>query len=541
MATDFSAYPACPVISRAVAPQARSLGWAGMYARAGLACVAGLLHAAGWLFPGTWYAVWLAQAATIGLGTMCRPRVAFLYGSLTGAVGIALSFYWGLAALQNTFDASPLTAGAVFLGLVAIEAAGFGMFCCAVSIAAGRGVGALWIVPMVWVAIEHCLPRVFPWKLGYSQLEVVPLLQVAELVGPTGIGFVMTAVAAIPAAVVLGWQGQAAQRRAAIVLTNAALLLLVATVAFGQARMAQWSAWMASQPKLRVGMIQVDPSFVGSEQKLRERSLAVHDRVDLLCWPELSLGTYCEDLMHFRDPAKTKLLSRQSHDSLEPAKGLTCHLLASGRLYRKSAGEEGPYAMTAFLISPEQAIVGRYRKQTLLPFGEFIPGETWFPELRHWAGLYETVEAGADASPLGMTNGEKLGVVICYEDALQSGARKTVARGAEALFSLIQGTSFENRLTLVQHQRLAVLRAVENRRYFVRCSSTGVTCVIDPVGRVIAQLAPQVEGTLLSEICLIRSRTLFHWLDDLFPLLCTAIAGCGLAALHKRRIASDGC
>src|SRR5436190_16495819 len=98
MATDVSAHPACPVISRGAAPQARSLGWAGVCGRASLAGVAGLLHAAGWLFPGAWYAVWLAQATMIGLGTMCRPRAALLYGSLTGAVGIAMSFYWGLAA-----------------------------------------------------------------------------------------------------------------------------------------------------------------------------------------------------------------------------------------------------------------------------------------------------------------------------------------------------------------------------------------------------------------------------------------------------------
>jgi apolipoprotein N-acyltransferase len=539
MATDVSAHPARPVISRAVAPQARSLGWAGVCGPLALGCAAGLLHALAWLFPGTWYTAWLGQAAFIGLAMTCRPRAALLYGSLGGALGIGVSFYWGLAALQNTFDASPLTAAAVFLALVALEAAGIGAFCWAVSIASRRGAAALWFVPVAWVAIEHCLPRVFPWKLGYSQLEVLPLLQIAELVGPAGIGFVVTAAATIPAALLLSWRGPAAQRRAAMMLSGVAGLLLVATLFYGQMRMAQWSEWIAAQPKLRVGLIQVDPAFVGSEHKLRERSLEVHDQVDLLCWPELSVGTYSEELRHFRDRQQTELLSRQSRHALEPARDFACHLLASGKLYRQGAGEEGPYAMTAFLISPEQDVVGRYRKQILLPFGEYIPGEAWFQELRHWAGLYEKFEAGHDASPVTMTGNRKLGVVLCYEDTLVSGARKTVARGAEALFSLIQGTSFENRLTLVQHQRLAALRAVENRRYFVRCSSTGMTCVIDPVGRVVAQLPPQVEATLQSEICLIRGRTLFNRLGDGFPLVCTAIAVCGLVVLGRRERASD--
>jgi apolipoprotein N-acyltransferase len=539
MATDISAQPACPVFSQAVAPRVRSLGWAGICGFSALAVSAGLLHAAAWLFPGAWYAAWLGQAALIGLGVACRPRAAMLYGSMAGALGIAASFYWGLAALQNTFDASPLAAAAVFAALVSIEAVGMGLFCWAVAMAARRGAGAMWIVPLVWVAIEHCLPRVFPWKLGYSQLEVLPLLQIAELVGPTGIGFVVTAAAAIPAMLMLGWRGAKAERRASIKLSSAAGLLLMAALLFGQVRIGQWSAWTAAQPKLRVGMVQVDPAFVGSEEKLREQSLRIQERIELLCWPELSLGTYCDELTHFRDRQRTELLSRQSQDSLEPAKGFGCHLLGSGKLYGQSAGEEGPYAMTAMLISPAQDVVGRYQKQTLMPFGEYIPGDAYFPELRHWAGLYEAVQAGRDASPVTMLGGERLGVVLCYEDTQVSGARRSVARGAEALISLIQGTSFENPLTLVQHQRLAALRAVENRRYFVRCASTGVTCVIDPVGRVIAQLPLQAEGTLLSEICLIRDRTLFNRLGDLFPLLCTGAAVGGLVWLRRRDRASD--
>jgi apolipoprotein N-acyltransferase len=314
-------------------------------------------------------------------------------------------------------------------------------------------------------------------------------------------------------------------------------LLLAATLAFGYVRISQWSEWVREQPKLKLALVQVDPVFVGSEKKLRERSLAVHDQVDLLCWPESALGIYSERLSHFRDPAQTATLSRQSHDCLEPAKGLACHLLAGGKLYREGASHEGPYAMTAFLVTPDQDISGRYRKRTLLPFGEYIPGQSWFPALREWASLDDFVEAGSDPTPLVTKTGHRLGLVICYEDTLPRNARLTVAAGAEALFSLIQGTAFENRLTLVQHQRLAALRAVENRRYFVRCASTGMTCVVDPTGKTIAQLPPQVEGTLLAEIAPIRSRTVFNYAGDLFPIFCTLlglggmIASCGSAVI----------
>jgi apolipoprotein N-acyltransferase len=123
--------------------------------------------------------------------------------------------------------------------------------------------------------------------------------------------------------------------------------------------------------------------------------------------------------------------------------------------------------------------------------------------------------------------------LICYEDMIERNVRQTAAGGAEALFSLIQGSAFENPLTLIQHQRLAALRAVENRRYFVRCSSTGVTCVIAPTGQIVAQLPPQSDGTLLSEIALIRGRTPYNLAGDLFPAICTILVAIGLVRCRR--------
>jgi len=283
-----------------------------------------------------------------------------------------------------------------------------------------------------------------------------------------------------------------------------------------------------------VGLVQVDPDFVGSLEKLRERSLAIHEQVDLLCWPESSLGIYSEQLAHFRDPTQTARLSRDSRDCLEPAKGLACHLLAGGKLYRDGAAEAGPFAMTAFLVSPAQDVLGRYRKRTLLPFGEYVPGQRWFPALRNWAAVDHLLEPGTEPGPMVTATGHKLGLVICYEDTLPRNARATVAAGSHALFSLIQGNAFENRLTLVQHQRLAALRAVENRRYFVRCASTGVTCVIGPTGKTIAQLPVQTEGTLLAEISPLSSVTVFNRFGDFFPVFCTIVGlACFLMCRRK--------
>ena len=487
-----------------------------------LAVVAGLLHGGGWVYPGLWWSVWLGQAALLLLGLLCAPRGAFLLGSITGGIGIAISFAWAVEAMQATLDAHPILAVLIFSGLVLFEALGFGLFCAAVSVASRRGPWALWVAPCVWAAVEYWHPRIFPWMMGYSQLEVLPLLQIAELTGPTGIGFVMTAAVAGPAALLRGWLGPAepAGRAGALGFALSTTALLAATLLFGLVRQDQSTRWAARQPRLNVALLQVNVTVMGSDAKLREMSLALDPRVDLICWPECAIGIYSEELTHFRDIDQTRRLSRDSRDSLEPAKALGRPLLAGGKLYRPDATEDGPYSMTAFLISPSQQILGRYKKRTLLPFGEYVPGQAYFPAIRQWATLREVLEAGTDPQPLVAEGGAKLGVLICYEDILPGNARETVAAGAEVLFSLIQGAAFKNPLTLKQHQRLAVLRAVENRRYFARCASTGETCVIDPTGRLIAELPPHTEGVLTADLALLRGRTCYNLIGDLFPWSC---------------------
>src|SRR3954453_23388763 len=76
----------------------------GLLLRLALTVATGGLYAIPWLWPGSLPAAWMAQAAAIALGAVCRPRAALGYGSIAGMIGIASSFYWGVAALRQTFD-----------------------------------------------------------------------------------------------------------------------------------------------------------------------------------------------------------------------------------------------------------------------------------------------------------------------------------------------------------------------------------------------------------------------------------------------------
>ncbi len=518
------------------APESRS--WPAVSRGIALSLLAGGFHAVSWLLPGVWPAAWIGQSLLIFVAATHPPRAAFWYGIIGGALGIALSFYWGIAALQMTIDANLPLAYGIFSALVLVEGLSFAIFCLLTSLARRGGIATLCIVPFAWATVEAWYPRIFPWQLGYSQLELIPLIQIAELTGSIGIGFVMTAVTAVPTIVYLAWHtpGPRCDRRYATVYASTALVLLVTTLAYGEIRRQQWAGWLAGQPKMTIAAIQVDPAFLGAEEKFRHWTLSICQDVDLICWPESSIGVYSEALQHFRDVALTRTLSRESWNSLEPNNGYGKHLLAGGKVYRANADEHGPYSMTAFLIGPQQDILGRYRKRTLLPFGEYVPGQSFYPAIREWFTIRDVIEAGRDPEPLVMQSGERLGVLICYEDTLPENARLTAAAGAQAFLSLIQGTAFENPLTLRQHQRLAVMRAVENRRYFVRCASTGVTCVVDPLGHVLSELPTNSEGVLRCEISLVDSQAIYTRAGNLFAWLCTAVTAVSLPLALRRRL-----
>ena len=62
----------------------------------------------------------------------------------------------------------------------------------------------------------------------------------------------------------------------------------------------------------------------------------------------------------------------------------------------------------------------------------------------------------------------------------------------------------------MQHMNMAVFRAVENKRSVVRSTNGGITCTIDPNGRITAELAPFIEGYLVSDVPVYTGKTTFY-------------------------------
>jgi apolipoprotein N-acyltransferase len=432
---------------------------------------------------------------------------------MMGAIALGIAFHWAPGALRMSTGVGVNVSRILFVVLGLWEALPLGLIAGLASWQLRKGIDRLWIIPTTWVALEAFWPKVLPWKIAYSQTDFLPFLQSAELVGSAGISFIFMFIAVLPAGLVHVMLHQRT-KRANLVFSGygiSAVTLLIASLVFGYHRLERWQEVFPSHHAVNTAIIQVDPRFTDSIEKMRRKTLAMEEDLDLVLWPECTLGTYSFELEHFQDPDQTMILSAPPKVDLQPAAGLACELLAGGKSYHSDADPlEGPFVQTAFLVNPDQTIQSRYMKRSLMPIGEYVPGQQFFPKLRKLADIDEIGMTGKNAKPLESRRGMKVGVLMCYEDMVPRHVRQTVAQGAEVIVTLANGTAFENPLALEQHMRLALMRAVENRRYFARCTASGVSCVVSPTGNILERADVNKETAITAEIPLLTGRTFYN-------------------------------
>ena len=146
-------------------------------------------------------------------------------------------------------------------------------------------------------------------------------------------------------------------------------------------------------------------------------------------------------------------------------------------------------ANTLYLIDAQGNLKGEYRKQRLVPFGEYVPLRKWLPFLDALhLSIYDMEPGGAhqlvlDAGPpVG-----KLGTAICYDSSDGEIVRRQVAQGADLLVVATDDTWFGRTAAARQHAAMAAVRAAEDDRYLVRCAATGISQVIAPTGQVLTE------------------------------------------------------
>jgi apolipoprotein N-acyltransferase len=196
------------------------------------------------------------------------------------------------------------------------------------------------------------------------------------------------------------------------------------------------------------------------------------------------------------------------------------------------AGPDGrprPYKAAA-IWAPDGTLSPWYAKRHLVPFGERVPFQRWFPFLGKWdLGQAEWEPGTANVLLPGPgAPGDSLALLICFESIFPDLARQDVRAGARVLVNITNDEWFGDGAALQQHAAMAPFRAVEHRVPLLRCANTGVTAVIDAWGVVTARLPVFQPGVLVAALPAAGPRTPYTALGDwpgvLAMLACVVLA-----------------
>lgn len=480
-------------------------------------------------FPGI--DLWpLSFVTMVPLVVALRGQSARRAAGLGWAAGFTMTmtgFYWLLNMLQS-FSGFPTIFCLFFMAVLCAYQGGR---IALMGWLYGRGEERGWpsrvVFCLAFVASELVFPLLFPWYFGATVHQVPALTQIAELGNPIAVGLVLVAANLGISELVLA---RLEQRKAAYKTVAALLVLPVLSALYGAIRVPQVDARVRDGKKARVGLVQANMSLMGKRKDRAEglhrhltltRQLQEEAPLDLVVWSETSVaGAVPEQLA-----------------DLEYRRRFTEHLgvpaIFGAILYRDVSDAREYILFNSALISDREGqVVGRYDKTYLLAFGEYLPLGNAFPILYQWSPNSGHFSPGESLNAVPY-DGHRVNVHICYEDVIPSFVNAMMrADPADLLVNITNDAWFGNTTEPWIHLALAKFRAIEHRRYLVRSTNSGISAIVDPVGRVVKHTDPFEQQAIAGDIAWLTAKTPYELWGDIPWWLATAAS---LACTFMRR------
>ena len=337
----------------------------------------------------------------------------------------------------------------------------------------------------------------FPWNAyGYALSEPLALAQIASVIGLWGMTFLAVAIFASPAVLIEG-----KSRRRPWIAPVAALATLLALGVFGVVRLSLLPTKMVSHVKLRIMQpnLQQDVKFnYSAKQQVMQKYLALSDRAS---GPQ-STGVRDASILIWPESAFPFFLTREADAMAQIAdllpKGT---VLITGAVRMPDDARPGVPVTRAYnsiyVIDHDGSVLSVYDKTHLVPFGEYLP----FQNLMERLGFTQLTKVqggyipGTRRRPLDIPNAPRALPLICYEAIFPGNVADRDDR-AGWIVNLTNDGWFGISTGPYQHLQQARLRAIEEGLPVVRAANTGISAVIDPMGRIVAQLGLGIEGVL---------------------------------------------
>lgn len=464
-------------------------------------------------------------------GTYLAPantRQGFWLGYVSGVVWYLGSCYWVYHVMHLYGGLNSVVSFVLLLLFSMYLALYHGIFGALLAWAAESRVGfskrALVLAPFLWVSVELARTYItgFPWDLlGTVQVDNIPLTRLATVTGVYGLSF-------------------------EIALVNAAFA--AAFLVIRRSRKTMLLAALTGAVALQAGRF-VEPEPIKGEltATLVQQNIPIHDNWSwdaydklltelgtltvpaaqptngqgapgLIVWPESPAPFFLNDQRFVREIAD---VARRGN-AYVVAGSLGVRAKAEG-----GARPEDIYN-SAVLVSPSGNVSSRYDKVHLVPFGEYVPFKNLLAFAKTLTNEVGNFSAGAERLPLNLGDHNRVGVFICYESVFPDEIRQFSLHGGQVFVNISNDGWFGHTGAPLQHLNMARMRAIENHRWLLRATNTGITVSVDPLGRIVAA-APRDERTVLqAPYSLINEVTFYARYGDWFPVVCAIISIAGL-------------
>ncbi len=427
-------------------------------------------------------------------------RLAFQYTWQAGTLASLACLYWVFWPVEHYGEVNWLLALPLPVLLSMVMGCYYGLFGLAARASQRlHAVAAAVYLGLAWTAMELLQATLFsgfPWLTLSSAFVAWPItVQAASWVGAYGLSGVMVAAVA----------GLVMSERSRWSLAVSALALAF-IFGVGWQRL---SSYAETTPAHTVALVQgnIDQSLKWDPQYQQatvrkyvtlSRRVADASSPELIVWPETAMPFYFQDAGPLRRPV------------LDFVREGKIALVLGAPAYKRTDDGPRPFVLynRAFLLDSRNVDFEWYDKEHLVPFGEYMPLADILP-LQKLVSSVGDFAAGENEKAL-RSGDLSVGMLVCYEAIFPGLAQDRVNDGANLLVNISNDAWFGDTSAPHQHLQLTALRAIEQGRYIVRCTNTGISAFIDPLGR-IKIAGPQFVDVAASGVVHPRTRmTVFH-------------------------------
>ncbi len=387
-----------------------------------------------------------------------------------------------------------------------------------------------WVLPLgaasLWVSLEFLHQVIafylfaFPWfVLGYSQFEILPLIQISSVTGVYGVSFII-----VFCCFSLAYLFGKYRKRQKILFLICAILLFGLNFTFGKKEIHKQLDFENTYPQqIKVALMQPNTHgliLLGRGEEaysvLDKQALALEGQeVEFIVWPETSL----------EDP----FTSERNQEFLKNIS----NIYNVQQLFGGTEIKDGKLYVSAGLFN-EDGLVDSYQKNKLVPFGEFLPFQKYLNGFYRDKGITSLTGNFKEGSDLGKTLKLSMenvtfpfAVNICFESLFPKIWREQTKEGAQFFVNISNDGWFLRTAAPLQHLRVNVFRAVENRRPILRSTTTGYSAWIDSLGKIrfmSGKLFEQETAIFDFKFQTRNKKTIYTKYGDIFALICVFLA-----------------